>query len=300
MNPERTSIPVDPALMLRDWQRDVSDTKFCETYHSLVSVVRENRNLVFVIDDSTYGNVCESLEALERIRAGEHREAVNSFLSFLREHVYPKASDELALMAVLGDSFNGTNLENKSHWLDLLADSLVLNGRSDFKTTVASSQMNGCIAILTRVLSGEILTGEGQIPFHLPVCGGRPDLLDAFDLIDPDIFAKLGHDGAVKIAYEDSGHQPTSLQKRVIERAAVSSRVVVRAGTTYFNPNFGAATSSLSLRDCHSEIHFQVADPPLLVRGIYKTNASNGTEAAAALKIVSRCLQVEITRANLP
>jgi hypothetical protein len=283
---QEISCPVDPWLVLRSWPKDLESEVLIDSYIKWGEVARDLRSVRLVVDVETYRLLCESFLSLETCRTGWHREAASAVSTFFREHVrYEKfATSSICL------GFDGQSLQRSigcDEWLQLLIDSYVLNGRAGTYTAIASSSADGCLGATLSKLVGSGEDDSGTFPFSAPVSVCRDSFFHALNLVDPVLLRGIKFTGDVKFVYEDSGHQPTLRQKSAIERTATDSHIVIRAGTTYYNPNCGGV-SSLSLTNNFSEIKFEVADGQILVKGVYKIGASNAAEANLAIGILDR------------
>lgn len=92
--------------------------------------------------------------------------------------------------------------------------------------------------------------------------------------------------------WEDSGHQPPVAIKRLVARVVDDCEgVVVRFGSTYFNP---ALPSRCAVSGCGtdgdgvSQLDCCISDGGVTVRGVFRTTAETPQEQAAALSFVRR------------
>jgi hypothetical protein len=92
---------------------------------------------------------------------------------------------------------------------------------------------------------------------------------------------------AVKLTYEDSGHQPSPEMKRVLGRTANDAADIVLRMNTERNAH-AADSCKLELAAGQAQIRFRISDGDMTYLGSFTTTATNDDEQRAALVYLSR------------
>jgi hypothetical protein len=88
------------------------------------------------------------------------------------------------------------------------------------------------------------------------------------------------------VSYEDSGHQPSRVIKKVLERTSIdASEFVTSVKTTYRNPD-AAEACKLEAHSDPGQIRFQISDGQELVCGYFSTVATSLDEQSVVLRFV--------------
>jgi hypothetical protein len=216
-------------------------------------------------------------------------------------HEYGDHSCEAKITSKIDDDHSVfEDVDVRVEWEDFLA-SPTLSEVSGQVPVYSSSQYG---VIKERVLLAEVTCPNGKgsntsVERRFDVLCSPNELLTKLSVVDPKIVEQLTVDGDPTFVYEDTGHVPTARQRRIIERVARKSAMVLRAGTTYHNPSVGDQRCSISKRAKVNELSFQICDQGDLLGGIYITKAATGAEAAIAYRKLCRCLNDELTREGM-
>lgn len=106
------------------------------------------------------------------------------------------------------------------------------------------------------------------------------------------------------LVWENSGHQPPLDVKRLITRVVGDCEgIVLRFGSTYFNPSMPSRCSVLgggTDKDHLHQLALSISDGRTTIRGVLYTTASTIEEQAAALTYVGNSLKQKCQDANFP
>ena len=114
-------------------------------------------------------------------------------------------------------------------------------------------------------------------------------------VVDPLILERLTVRNDPRFVWEKTGHGATRKQRRIIERVARESKIVIRSGTTHQNPQ-GGGMPSISPMSVASDFSFTVRDGADTISGVYSTLAKTVDESAVALRILRDTLNAVLRR----
>jgi hypothetical protein len=172
-------------------------------------------------------------------------------------------------------------------WHDLIAQAASVHcTRSKRVEFLATDKKMSCLSVDAAVVT-QTATGQTAILLALrrQANGTWPE-----PYIDParfhDLMARRGP-LAPPVIWEDSGHQPSAALKKLIIRTAAASGIVIRAGSTWFNPNL-AETCKVAKTAKIAEIEFRVSDGQSCVKGLFSTIARDAVEQDICLVLLTR------------
>lgn len=178
-------------------------------------------------------------------------------------------------------------------WCDLLAQCLRESRGRREAMCVFIARVNSCVG---KVCGGE----DGSVRW---IHGGRDVLPDG--TVDPDAMRAMrerAKRSARDVVWEDSGHQAPVSIKRLISRVVEDcAGVVIRFGSTYFNPAMRARCSVSGSGTDADSIHrldCTLSDGVVTLRGAFRTSAETVAEQLAALSFVTQSMRERCAEAK--
>ena len=284
-------IHIDPATILALPYLKTSFVKhqFIDQFAQLVSQLWRARNSVgLVCCEDHYSELFQQLAGAE-YNAGRARNAKQLLIRYLgvrqcARHSYGDSGVEAQIIDSLNDDFFRLDHgDTMVAWTDFLSSDLLVD-----QGVCAPGYANQRFSLVpTETLN--VLVGNQRrcFPFY-----SRWDALIAhLEIVEPETLADITVDGEPSFVWEKTGHGATNYQERVIVRTARESKVVVRSGTTYQNPQGGIKRPSIVPTDEVSEFRFTVVDGDDVLRGVFKTKAASREQSELALLALRRALE---------
>jgi hypothetical protein len=151
---------------------------------------------------------------------------------------------------------------------------------------IATFPADSCVSAESTQLS-LIYGGEERFSFQIHRAG-EPSWPTGF--IDPVVMGRMRNrpgSNPVKLAYEDSGHQPSPKMKRVLGRTVNDAADIVLRMNTERNAH-AADTCKLELAAAPAQIRFRISDGDMTYHGFFTTTATDVDEQRASLVYLSR------------
>jgi hypothetical protein len=305
MNAATTSVCPDPDLFLCS---TVSREKLRDKFKELLAIFGiwryEENNVVVMLWRDILDRIHKELNgphfSIDKPIEDQFRryfyQALDKILR--EEHIYGDHTCEGKIVSALAKGHAlSEDVDAMLAWEDFLASPKLreIEGRR----YVYSSKHFGVVKADPLQLNVKCKDSVEVVLVSYAVLGTPEDFLTQAGLCDPEVLGRLEVTGKPKFSYEKTGHVATPMQRRVIERVGCESGVVLRAGTTYHNPNLGEIGCVISRTARVSEFQFQVCDHGDVLKGIYLTKAGTESEATMAHQALNRALHVVLKREGL-
>ena len=281
---------IDPAtiLALPYIGTPLDKHKFTEQLSRLAACLWQTRNSVsLVFAEDHYVELIQQFTGPEYAN-GRAREAKLLLMRYLgvrpfNRHTYGDSGLESRITSPLNESLGLSGGDAILVWADLLSSNLLINEGGG----VPGYSHPSFALVTTQRL--DVLVGDQIRSF--PFFSDWDALTDQLEVVAPETLAAILVHRETEFVWEKTGHGATEYQKRVVERTARLSQVVIRSGTTYQNPQGSVKKSSIAHTDDASEFKYTVVDKSNVLRGIFKTRAATARQSKLALRKLEIALE---------